>query len=389
MELIFSIKEQLMINTVSFLLYASEHHFSLAWNAPNVAVNNQEITARLKQQSGYMPKVFFLQKGILSVECSPAKCLYGNNIYEVSSSDFNRFIAVLRDKLCQVGVFSSTAVLSKAHCWRVDYAKEIFFPWPSNMIMDFLRNTSVHGRMQQSLTLYPQQGKAVCRSLKHRKIMFYDKGREFLADKTANSNLINIVDKLKGSLWRYEISLKTAKEVRRELKRNGYPENVSMDFLFDENKAKYILKSRFQQIKPGFCDYNPDAFLQSLQTMVTNCGVKTSKKLIYTMAVLLLVQVLGFSSVYEIIVQYAGKRAAQQLKKELRCLSLSSSCQKDRFVDLTEHTLNEMKPLTLPELNSFPQKSFLGILCLNAPVLLAILQKHIGTLAEKLGGFLL
>lgn len=375
-----------MINTISILLYASEQHFSLAWNAPNVAVNNQELAAREAQQTGYMPKVFFHEDGTLSVECSPAKCLYGNNIYEVSSPDFNRFIEVLRKKLCQVGILTNTKVLSNAHCWRVDYAKEIFFPWPPTTIMDFLLNSFVQGRMKRSLTLYPQLGKAVCRSLKRRKIVFYDKGREFLSDKRANATIVNIIDKLEGSLWRYEISLKTAKEVRRELKKNGYPEAVSLASLFDEDN---ILLSRFQEIKQEICDCQPEALLQFLQTAVANSGVKTSKKLVYAMAVILLVYVLGFPAVSGIIGQYAGKRAAQQLRKDFQRFSLSSSFQKDQFVALIEQALNEMKPLTLQRLNSFPQKSFLGKLCLNAPVLLAILRQHIVTLAAKLGGILL
>jgi len=379
-----------MINSVSLLLNAAEQEFQTTWEAPSLTEKNKELACRLARSNEYMPKIVFKDERILSVECSPAKCLYGNNVYEVSSSDFSQFIRILQQKLCRVGIVTAEDVLTRAHCWRVDYAKEIFFPLPARYITECLLHCCVNGRMKRSITVFPGEGKAINGALKRRKIVFYDKGQEVLKDATLPSAIANILKNLKGSLWRYEVSMKTAKEIRRELKKHGYNSNdVSLGYLFDDGKAQCILKGRFQEIKGGLNFYQPSALLDSIWTTLSHAGCKTPKKLIYQMAVMLLTCVLGFSAVRDIVAGQAGKRAAKQFEKDFRSMPVPADISSQQFITLTEKSLNDMKPLSQDMLNSFPQRSLAGVLCLNAPVLLAILYRYGNELQNKLGDLIL
>ena len=209
-----------MINTLSILLYKSNGYFSTVHTASQAELE-KELLCRsndLRRKSCYVPKVVFKNECTLSIECSPAKCIYGHNLFEVSSTDLECFLGQLCLILEKLGIYTTVDKLRNGHCWRVDYAKLIHLPFPTDTVVDIFLHTTPHGKQKKYVTNYCKGGRAISNCLKRRKSTFYDKKAEFLSDRNNEKHTLKeVLHHIPGSLWRYEFSAKTAKEIKREL----------------------------------------------------------------------------------------------------------------------------------------------------------------------------
>ena len=379
-----------MINTVGLLLHQNEGEFSLAFTAGSWQEKQQEISCRrenLIKAGFYVPKIVFKDENILSIECSPAKCLYGNNVYEVGSGDLKSFLDKLTCILGQLGISVRFEDLYNAHCWRIDYAKETLLPCSTDEVLDLLMHSLPKGRMKKSVTIYINQGKAMANFLSKRRAVFYDKKQEFLNDKhNKDENLQTLLKNIRGSLWRFEFSMKTAKEIKRELKQCDYGPDVRLAVLFDQQIAEIVLSRRFEEFQAGLIDWSPKqavCFLRKSLDSVHGRGLRDS---LYKMTIVLLVSLLGIGPVFSAVAQCAGERAARAFKRDAQAIQQEVAPEWPVCIRMIQESLCNMQPINdkLLQRTVSSVSSNTRFLCLNAQVLLALLRVLFPQLAQKL-----
>ncbi|MDD6153315.1 MAG: hypothetical protein PUC11_05145 [Elusimicrobia bacterium] len=381
-----------MINTVGVLLHQHKGEFSLAFTANTLQEKQQELSCRVKnliQQGSYVPKVVFKDDNTLSVECSPAKCLYGNNVYEVSSGDLKTFVDTLTRILDQLGISVRANDLYNAHCWRIDYAKETLLPCSADEMSELLMHSIPKGRMKKSVTVYVNQGRAIADSLSKRRAVFYDKKQEFLSDKhNKDENLKTLLKSISGSLWRFEFSMKTAKEIKRELGQCGYGPDVRLSVLFNHQIAQAVLTRRFEEFKASLIDWTPKQAVCFLRKSLPSVPVRGLRDCFYKMTIILLVSLLGVNTVSSAVAQCAGERAVCTFKRDVRAIRQNIAPELPDCIKKIQESLRNMQPVTDKLLQravpSVPSNAL--FLCLNAPVLLALIRVLLPQLAQKMEG---
>lgn len=203
-----------MINTVGLLLQPYTE-FKLS---PKVCVDDIVQHWRyLRGHGPYFPYLELLPDEKLKVEFCPARVLYPNNLYETSPNDLLNVLTDLTAYLKKAFIRTCPAILLYAHVYRIDYAKVCYIPFDSHILLPYLQEIHQGGHYKQAFTFYAEDGHMAASALKRRKVAFYNKSAEILQDKRTTTDVADILNNLPGTFYRFECSLKTAKEIKREL----------------------------------------------------------------------------------------------------------------------------------------------------------------------------
>lgn len=203
-----------MINTVGLLL---QPYAEFELNS-KVCVGDIETNWKyLRRQKEYFPDVKLLSDGRLKVEFSPSKVCYGQNLYEIAPSDIPQVLLRLNTLLNKSHVLTCPAILLYAHVYRIDYAKVCYLPFSSQTLCSCLQEQHRGGHYKQTFTLYTDDDHMSASSLKRRQVCFYNKTAETLQDTRNTDELKDKIRNLPCTFYRLECSLKTAKEIKREL----------------------------------------------------------------------------------------------------------------------------------------------------------------------------
>ena len=378
-----------MINTLSILLYKSNGDFSTVHTASQAELE-KELLCRsndLRRKSCYVPKVVFKNECTLSIECSPAKCIYGHNLFEVSSTDLECFLGQLCLILEKLGIYTMVDKLRTGHCWRVDYAKLIHLPFPTDTVVDIFLHTTPHGKQKKYVTNYCKGGRAISNCLKRRKSTFYDKKAEFLSDRNNEKHpLKEVLHHIPGSLWRYEFSAKTAKEIKRELIKYDFSTDVTVSNLFDEKKAQRILLGQFSKLSDSIVKWETPQLINYIRAAIHQLPKQGQRSLVYQLAIVLLVGILGIGAVSNMIEVYLGARQAQEFKREIKKVKIAEARDVCEFKAKVVAELQQMVPYNENKICGLVQTSNLQnfFSCRIASVLLAVVKQNIKPLEKFL-----
>ena len=378
-----------MINTLSILLYKSNGDFSTVHTASQAELE-KELLCRsndLRRKSCYVPKVVFKNECTLSIECSPAKCIYGHNLFEVSSTDLECFLGQLCLILEKLGIYTTVDKLRNGHCWRVDYAKLIHLPFPTDTVVDIFLHTTPHGKQKKYVTNYCKGGRAISNCLKRRKSTFYDKKAEFLSDRNNEKHTLKeVLHHIPGSLWRYEFSAKTAKEIKRELIKYDFSTDVTVSNLFDEKKAQRILLGQFSELSDSIVKWETPQLINYIRVAIHQLPKQGQRSLVYQLAIVLLVGILGVGAVSNMIEVYLGARQAQEFKREIKKVKIVEARDVCEFKAKVVAELQQMVPYKENKICGLVQTSNLQnfFSCRIASVLLAVVKQNIKPLEKFL-----
>jgi hypothetical protein len=299
--------------------------------------------------AGYAPKIRLMSEDSfynLRVEVCPAKLIYGNNLYEVETKDFNLFIQKLTEALEFAGIKADPLLLCTAHCYKVDYAKLFITEHLPSTVMDIMQRIPCKGHRRKSITTYLDDGKAIYGNLKNRKLKIYDKVAELLQDKSLSQDFKDKVAAFNGSIFRIEYSITRAKEIRRELIGLGLKADVSLDYLFNVDKAKLVLQKNIGDILSRMITVDMDNYVANLSKVLKDKKIKRADTLSSYLCAPLFIEKYGLDIYKRILTEILGKDSASHNIGKIQELNIPKSKVQEEIVKSISNALNDMTPIT-------------------------------------------
>ena len=368
-----------MINTVGLLLNRSkEFHFN-----PSICIDDIVKNVKfLRKQNAYFPYIEWLPDDKLRIEFCPAKLLYGNNLYEITSDDMPDVLCNLSDLLYNAHIITCPAHLYQAHVYRIDYAKLCYLLFSSSVLLPYLQDIRKGGHYKQALTFYADDGHMVAGSLKSRKVAFYNKTAEILQDKNMPTNLKDTIRDLPGTFYRFECSLKTAKEIRRELhKWNISVNSCCLKELVTPRIIATVLQQNLTQSIAHWHVPDKQSVLEKLSVWLEQYAYKQAHSLLTDMVYALACVNVGVEQVRKVIEDKLGKRHARDFMKRFEKLALADTHCVAVFKEKFMKEVQTLNPLNKTYLDGLTRKEIVtdSDTRLFAPVLLAIVELLIST----------
>ncbi|MBR3631584.1 MAG: hypothetical protein IKN49_00725 [Elusimicrobiaceae bacterium] len=367
-----------MINTVGILLEPNTEYQSKIPDSLSVVQNLKY----LRQQQDYFPYTEVLSDDKLKIEFCPAKLLYGNNLFEITPDDILCVLVRLKDALWKAQIITCPAILLYAHTYRLDYAKECYVPYSSQTLYPYLQDIHRGGHYKQAFTFYPDEGHMSASSLKLRKIAFYNKTAEILQDKHAPQDLKDILKNLPGTFYRFECSLKTAKEIRRELAVCGISiKSCCLNELIAHNIIFSVLQKNLTQTMQHWHIPDKPKAIDKVHVWLDQYKHDNTRSLLTDMMYVLACVYGGVESVRKIIEQHFDKRHARDFMRRFETLQLEDVNYLAEFKELFMKEVKALSPISKTYLDGLTRKEIVNEdnTCLFAPVLLAIIELLIST----------
>lgn len=207
-----------------------------------------------KNDNIYMPKLnysFSSYNELLYIEFSVPKLLFGNNLYEVSETDFERVIDSLSNVLESLEIEVSKEDLRNALVRKVHYSK--------NFILNLILNCIDVFNLFKS-TKYPSitnfkdyiKDKCIQASCDTFAISMYDKIREITDKKSAINIDENIINEYLNRIFRIEFKFEGT-GVNKKLANSilGYPEGTKLKFkdIFKEDVFKKVFNDGLTKLQ--------------------------------------------------------------------------------------------------------------------------------------------
>ena len=181
------------------------------------------------------------------------KLMYGNNISEIPSSDFEKVVNQLHRELLflELPIEITQEQLRNAKVCRVDYGKNIIFTDGTDMelLNEMLDRAPLRKRSKKGKTQY-HSGELFRDSIKSRAFIIYDKLAEFKTNERKARPAYGDEDQgfdtsnldLNKKLVRFEVQVQRTKQLKIELERLGFDKSkVSFAEVFSPDIATAIL----------------------------------------------------------------------------------------------------------------------------------------------------
>lgn len=205
-----------------------------SWNTQNpFHIHLMKAYLNLTKDGIYMPKInysFSPFNELLYIEFSIPKLLFGNNLYEVSETDFERVIDTLSNALGSLGIEVSITDLKNALVRKVHYSKNFILDLILNCIdvLNFFKATKY-----PSITNFKDYIKDKCiqASCDTFAISMYDKIREIRDKKSVVNIDENIINEYLNRIFRIEFKFEGT-GVNKKLANSilGYPDGTKLKF---------------------------------------------------------------------------------------------------------------------------------------------------------------
>ena len=368
-----------MINTAGLLLQPhTEFELSNQANIDDIVQNWRY----LRKQPDYFPQMELLSDGKLKIEFSPSKVWCGQNLYEIAPSDMPQVLVRLNTLLSKAHVLTCPAILLYAHTYRMDYAKVCYVPFSSQTLWSCLQEQHRGGHYKQAFTFYAEDGHMAAGSLKRRKVCFYNKTAEILQDKRNTDELKDKIRNLPGTFYRFECSLKTAKEIKRELKVCGVSvESCCLKDLSQENVVRAVLQKNLEKTVQHWHVPDKAKALDKVRMWLDQKEYENTRSLLTDMLHVMSCVYVGVEDVRQIIEKKLGKRRAREFIQRFEKLQLEDVHCLAVFKETFMKAVQELNPLSNTDLDELTRKEIVteSDTCLFAPVLLAIVELFIST----------
>ena len=363
-----------MINTVGLLLQPYTE-FELS---PKACVEDiVDNWKYLRSHEAYFPYLELLPDETLKVEFCPARILHSNNLYEIRPKDIPKILVNLTAYLKKASVYTCPAILLYAHVYRIDYAKVCYIPFDSHILLPYLQEIHQGGHYKQAFTFYADDGHMAASSLKLRKVAFYNKSAEILQDKRNTADVKDILNNLPGTFYLFECSLKTAKEIKRELGQCHIKlSQCCLKELATQGVIYAVLNKNLTRTIQHW--HVPDKDKARDKVWVWLCKYKYTKvrSLLLDMLCACICVRIGVESVRQCIEKHLDKRCARDFMKRFESLQLEDVDCLAVFKKQMMKSVEALKPVSKYYVYGLRRKERVKDLCprLFASVLLALIE---------------
>lgn len=227
-------------------------------NAFSKFTKNQ--TSLQKRDRVYRPRVTGIKRGksrVIRLEFSVPKLLYGNNIDEVTDSDFPLVTKLLRERLADLGVIVSEKTLREAKVSGFHPSKNIILD-EGHTVSEVLQELS-KVNLTQKMELTKQtfyNGEALQFWSKSHSMTIYDKKRDYgkskggATDKDKHVTTQSFLDALYllPEILRIEVRLAETRKMNQVLDRIGHATNPNFVAIFNSMLCQKIVEDYWKNL---------------------------------------------------------------------------------------------------------------------------------------------
>lgn len=291
---------------------------------------------------------------------SVPKLIYGNNISEVTETQFNDVVRLLHSKLVFLALPTNITEkdIKEAIVRRIDYGKNIVLSQSSSirLIGDTLMKAEHRHRSKYSQVQY-RNGDLYREHIKNRATILYDKIAEYCNTKTKpitdlDKKIFELNKNKKSQIVRLEVQIKTTQQLKLELERLGLDKEATrFEDVFSDDIAQRILKKYWSNIVKGITPNTQTLSPQHLAESFTNiashnnhCGPqKAFAKLGFNM----LSTECGLGKVKELYCDYFSP--ASWSRDKLKLINDYSGHSTHEDIQKITQTIESMKPISVEE----------------------------------------
>jgi len=262
-----------MVDTVVLSIqpqkYVSESElFGAGWDLQNTSrgyrkyVKNQ--SARQKQDGIYRPRPRFANRegtGLLQLEFSIPKLIFGNNVDEVCEKDFDIVLQTLQARLRDLGIWLFEPILRKASVSVFHPSKNILLTdsYTASGVIKELKKINLTQKMDLTRDSFKNDSHSLHLHANSHELVVYDKipdltkpkGRAEDKDKTPMQLSLFQQFKKQGRLpevLRIEARLANKRKMNAVLEKNGFCKNPTFEDIFKESVCKKIVESYWDEM---------------------------------------------------------------------------------------------------------------------------------------------
>ena len=304
--------------------------------------------------SNYMPTVEVRASNGCIVEVNwhacPSKILFNHNLQELQADEIEYMFDVLIADLEYMGIYTTKEILKKKPLNVLDVNKLVL--WPNNIDLAFyLQSSAKQGRFTSIISLYPNDGVSVNNTLKHRKLIIYDKSKESEELKYLDKETLKFMKNAAFTLINVEYQMRTKKEIDAEFRTQKISLANTVENAFNPIIAKTILWNRVNE-------YFKDIFMTSdeyetiKEKVTTYCkknGKKGCEKITSLIGIAFMAKKPGIKNQ---LLQFSDRNTVTRKLKELKEIDLTPVKPLEEFKALITNTIETNFPITLDYLKT-------------------------------------
>lgn len=325
-------------------------------------VNNP--TAQDKKDGIYKPRLTLVKRMTkngteipLKIEFSVPKILYGNNVDEVTPSDFEAIARALRKKVLEMGIYVDIENIRRAKVSAFHVSKNIPLEngYTSKFVIAEIAKINVTKKMDLNKDSFRNNGSSLQFYTNSHSMVIYDKIADIrktekrAIDKDQNSVQLSLLDKLQNikmqELLRIEVRLAKKVKMNSVLRQHGLLENPTFRDLFNAELCQKILISYWEQIIA-----NENLFLFDIETnwndalrnIFRNNPTLHAKEAIYLIG-LSAISNEGVREARSIVEQYTSTRTWYRIANDLSTLNNLSNKNYHGWVNQIQDSLRQYK----------------------------------------------
>jgi len=227
-----------------------------------------KYVCNMPKNKGYYPRLtitsrwnFHLKRydTPLKIEFSAPKLMFGNNVDELTDTDFDSFIETLQLRLKEMGVMLLKREIENASITAVHFSKNIPLSghYTPSQVIKVLQKLETTRQLQLNSKRFQNLGHAIYFDCSSYQIVVYDKVKDLnqtqrhSVDKDKIENQLSLFDCLtdkKTEIVRIEVRLVQKQKLNSLLKNLGYQPNPTLREVFNESLSKAVLSYFWQQI---------------------------------------------------------------------------------------------------------------------------------------------
>jgi len=297
----------------------------------------------------------------LTIQFSAPKLLYGNNLEELSDSDFDVVLERLTNSLRDIGVNILKPLLATAQVSAVHYSKNIELRdgYTPSFVIKELMKVNISKKLDITRHGFQNDGQSLQYYATSNSLVFYDKIQDI--QKTKNRAMDKDQNYIQRSLFeqakeqrleiiRVEIRIADRRKLNSLFQKLGCPKNPTFKDVFCEEISQKVVKHYWQELIANhnlFIFTSDNKPKQILNTLLINYPrIKHKQAIFLTGLCLLAKDETGIREMRQMLDNRANPRTWTRIVKELKTLNKSST-QYDGWVKQIIAQIDEFKPFKL------------------------------------------
>jgi hypothetical protein len=335
-------------------------------------INNP--TTQDKKQGIYKPRLTLIKRGLsveLRIEFSVPKIIFGNNVDEVSDEDFPSVISTLKERLNEMGVWTTEKFIKEAKISGFDTSKNIPLTngYTSSFAIKELSKVNLNRKLDFNDTKFRNDGSSIQYYSNSHSFVIYDKINDLrqpqkrAIDKDQTNQQMSLFNKIKDAhehteILRLEVRLRNKRKINSVMKNLNYSNNPLFKDIFNKTLCQNIIKHYWQEM---VADKNIFLFsllsgpLKTMQKNIKNNRKKGPRKIIYLTGLELLAKDKGVRELRQNIELIAKTSTWYGINKDIEEINnYSKELEPHGFIKDIERSINLFEAFRLKKIKKYP-----------------------------------